>query len=114
MTAPITAVVLFLWLHLKWFVSAAAHKAGGLPAEQASAELFYETCLSVRYLPVPFKQSLITCLCLCQAVLSEDLWALVALEALQREEVERPAAESGLLLLRRGPGNPQTPVRING
>lgn len=53
------------------------------------------------------EQSLISCLCLCQAVLSEDLWALVALEALQREEVERPAAESGLLLLRRGPGNPQ-------
>lgn len=39
-----------------------------------------------------------------QALLSEDLRPLVSLEALQREEVERPAAEGGLLLLRPGPG----------
>lgn len=36
---------------------------------------------------------------LCQTLLSEDLRPLVSLEALQREEVERPAAERGLLLL---------------
>lgn len=44
------------------------------------------------------------CLCVRQAVLSEDLRPLVSLEALQREEVERPAAAGGLLLLRPGPG----------
>lgn len=44
-----------------------------------------------------------------QAVLSEGLRPLVSLEALQGEEVERPAAEGGLLLLRPGPGTaPQT------
>ncbi|XP_037544374.1 phosphatidylinositol N-acetylglucosaminyltransferase subunit Q isoform X1 [Nematolebias whitei] len=38
-----------------------------------------------------------------QAVLSEGLRSLVSLETLQGEEVERPAAESGLLFLRSGP-----------
>lgn len=40
----------------------------------------------------------------CQAVLSEGIRSLVSLETLQGEEVERPAAESGLLFLRSGPG----------
>lgn len=40
----------------------------------------------------------------CQVVLPEDLRPLLPLEALQRKEVERPAAEGGLLLLRPGPG----------
>lgn len=39
-----------------------------------------------------------------QVVLPEDLRPLLPLEALQRKEVERPAAEGGLLLLRPGPG----------
>lgn len=40
----------------------------------------------------------------CQVVLPEDLRPLVPLEALQGEEVERPEAEGGLVLLRPGPG----------
>lgn len=39
-----------------------------------------------------------------QALLPEDLRPVVSLEALQGEEVERPAAESRLVLLRPGPG----------
>lgn len=39
-----------------------------------------------------------------QVVLPEDLRPLLPLEALQRKEVERAAAEGGLLLLRPGPG----------
>lgn len=93
-------MVLSLQQHFKLFVSVAAHKAGSLAANrllQSSSRK--PDFMSDIYL---FSQS---AACLCQAVLSEDLRALVALEALQREEVERPAAAGGLLLLRRGPGN---------
>ena len=49
----------------------------------------------------------LTGLCVPQAVLPEDLRPLVSLEALQGEEVERPAAASRLVLLRPGPGDSQ-------
>lgn len=47
-----------------------------------------------------------------QVVLPEALRPLVPLEALQRKEVERPAAEGGLLLLRPGPGEAQARAHL--
>lgn len=55
--------------------------------------------LKLSYSAQFYHSALSLSLCLRQAVLSEDLQPVVSLEALQREEVERPASAGGLLLL---------------